>query len=63
MDYVRFGCNQNKITHIPNISLMGYLLPDYSEICPNIPETFKDEYFSRKGMENLLDFQDILNNL
>ncbi|CAB4418656.1 unnamed protein product [Rhizophagus irregularis] len=49
------------ITHIPNVGLMGYLLPDYHQMCPNVPETFGDMYFSRKEMENLLDLKDILN--
>ena len=41
---------------------MGYLLPNY-EICSNVPEAFKDKYFSRKEMENLLELKDIINNL
>ncbi|PKC67482.1 TPR-like protein [Rhizophagus irregularis] len=60
IDYIRFGRNPHKITHIHN-SLMGYLLPDYHQICPNVPKTFGDMYFSRKEMENLLDLKDILN--
>jgi hypothetical protein len=60
MDYVRFGYNYDEITRIPN---MGYLLPNYHNDFPNIPEIFKDKYFSRKEMENLFDFKDILNNL
>ncbi|PKB96210.1 TPR-like protein, partial [Rhizophagus irregularis] len=63
IDYVRFGNNYKEITHIPNMNLMGYLLPDYHQICPNVPETFKDKYFSRKEMENLLDLKDILDNI
>jgi hypothetical protein len=42
---------------------MGDLLPDYHKICPNVPETFKDKYFSKKEMENLLELKDILNHL
>ena len=42
---------------------MGDLLPGYHELCPNVPEAFKDKYFSRNEMENLLDLNDILNNL
>jgi hypothetical protein len=42
---------------------MGYLLPDYYIIFPSVPEIFKDKYFPRKEMENLLDLKDILNNL
>ncbi|PKB94200.1 TPR-like protein [Rhizophagus irregularis] len=58
IDYVRRGFNPNKITHIP-----GYLLPDYHQLFSNVPETFKDKYFSRKEMENLLDLNDILSIL
>ncbi|PKY33920.1 TPR-like protein [Rhizophagus irregularis] len=63
IDYVRFADISRRITHIPNMSLMGYLLPDYYRFLPNVPETFKDKYFSRKEMENLLDLNDILSNL
>jgi hypothetical protein len=42
---------------------MGDLLPYYHEICPNVPETFKDKYFPRKEMENLLGLKDIINHL
>jgi hypothetical protein len=45
------------------MDLMGHLLPDYYPIFQNVPETFKDKYFPRKEMENLLDLKDILNNL
>ncbi|RIA94068.1 hypothetical protein C1645_735093 [Glomus cerebriforme] len=60
IDYVRFGYNNTEIKRIPNVN---YLLPYYLEICPNIPETFKDKYFSKKEMENLLELKDIINNL
>uniref|UniRef100_U9UW50 Uncharacterized protein n=1 Tax=Rhizophagus irregularis (strain DAOM 181602 / DAOM 197198 / MUCL 43194) TaxID=747089 RepID=U9UW50_RHIID len=60
IDYVRFGSNNEMITCIPN---MGDLLPDFHKICPNVPETFKDKYFSRIEMENLLELKDIINNL
>ncbi|CAB5182559.1 unnamed protein product [Rhizophagus irregularis] len=64
IDYVRTrGAYTRKITPIPNMSLMGYLLPDYHQFFSNVPETFKDKYFSRKEMENLLDLNDILSNL
>ncbi|PKK62004.1 hypothetical protein RhiirC2_791008, partial [Rhizophagus irregularis] len=63
IDYVRFTDISRVITHIPNMSLMGYLLPDYYRFLPNVPETFKDKYFSRKEMENLLDLNDILSIL
>ena len=42
---------------------MSYLLPEYHQICPNVPEVFKDKYFSKKEMEKLLELKDILNNL
>jgi hypothetical protein len=45
------------------MSLMGYLLPNYNQFCPNIPETLKDKYFSRREMENLLELEDILSSL
>ncbi|PKY47316.1 TPR-like protein [Rhizophagus irregularis] len=61
IDYVRFDdSNKEMITCIPN---MGDLLPNFHKICPNVPETFKDKYFSRKEMENLLELKDIINNL
>ncbi|PKY35115.1 hypothetical protein RhiirB3_455502, partial [Rhizophagus irregularis] len=61
IDYVRYGISPSKITPIFNMSLMGYLLPDYYQFFSNVPETSK--YFSRKEMENLLDLNDIINNL
>ncbi|RGB38008.1 hypothetical protein C1646_779952 [Rhizophagus diaphanus] len=46
IDYVRLGYNLYKITHTPNVGFMGYLLPDYHQMCPNnVPETFSDMYF------------------
>ncbi|PKY54867.1 hypothetical protein RhiirA4_473913, partial [Rhizophagus irregularis] len=63
IEYIRSGDNKYTITHIPDMSLMGYLPPDYHIFFSNIPETFKDKYFSRKEMENLLDLKDILNSL
>ncbi|PKK66546.1 TPR-like protein, partial [Rhizophagus irregularis] len=63
IEYIRFGRNPYTITQFPNISLMGYLSPVYHKFFSNVPETFKDKYFSRKEMENLLDLKDILNSL
>ncbi|POG70714.1 hypothetical protein GLOIN_2v1613945, partial [Rhizophagus irregularis DAOM 181602=DAOM 197198] len=63
IEYIRFGYNPCEITYIPDTSFIGYLLPDYHEFFSNVPETFKDKYFSRKEMENLLDLKDILNSL
>ncbi|RGB33014.1 hypothetical protein C1646_743618 [Rhizophagus diaphanus] len=63
IDYVRLKDNFRTISLIPNMSLVDYLLPNYPQNCPNVPETFKDKYFSRKQMENLLDLKDILNSL
>ncbi|POG80972.1 hypothetical protein GLOIN_2v1511920 [Rhizophagus irregularis DAOM 181602=DAOM 197198] len=62
IEYVRFD-NPNTITYIPDMSFMSYLLPDYHKFFSNVPETFKDKYFSRKEMENLFDLKDILNSL
>ncbi|RIA94064.1 hypothetical protein C1645_761046 [Glomus cerebriforme] len=56
IDYVRFGYNNTEIKYID-------LLPYYLEICPNVPDTFKDKYFSKKEMENLLELKDIISNL
>jgi hypothetical protein len=42
---------------------MGDLLPGYYETCPNVPEAFKDKYFSRKEIENLLELKDIIKHL
>ncbi|GET65627.1 hypothetical protein GLOIN_2v1587083 [Rhizophagus irregularis DAOM 181602=DAOM 197198] len=64
IDYVRNGYklyNDEKITYFPNI--VGDILPNFHEWCPNVPETFKDKYFSRKEMENLLELKDIINYL
>ncbi|CAB4407556.1 unnamed protein product [Rhizophagus irregularis] len=60
IDYARNGSNKEEITYIPN---MGDLLPNFHKFCPNVPETFKDKYFSRKEMENLLELKDIINHL
>ncbi|POG62099.1 hypothetical protein GLOIN_2v1698842 [Rhizophagus irregularis DAOM 181602=DAOM 197198] len=60
IDYVRCGFNEEEITYIPNI---GDLLPNFHKFCPHVPETFKDKYFSRKEMENLLELKDIINHL
>ncbi|PKY54847.1 hypothetical protein RhiirA4_473880 [Rhizophagus irregularis] len=60
IDYVRRGYNKEEITYIPNIN---NLLPNFHKICPNVPEIFKDKYFSRKEMENLLELKDIINHL
>ncbi|PKB92326.1 hypothetical protein RhiirA5_445096, partial [Rhizophagus irregularis] len=61
IDYVRNGGNREVITYIP--ANIGDLLPNFHEFCPNVPETFKDKYFSRKEMENLLELKDIINHL
>ncbi|CAB4414248.1 unnamed protein product [Rhizophagus irregularis] len=63
MEYIRMGHNLCTITHFPDIRFISYLLPDYHEFFANVPETFRDKYFSRKEMENLLDLKDILNSL
>ncbi|EXX53381.1 uncharacterized protein OCT59_023713 [Rhizophagus irregularis] len=62
IEYIRLSySSQPIITHFTNISSMGYLFPVYHKFFSNVPETFKDKYFSRKEMENLLDLKDILN--
>ncbi|POG62037.1 hypothetical protein GLOIN_2v1846728 [Rhizophagus irregularis DAOM 181602=DAOM 197198] len=58
IDYVRYGGSSTR-----KITPMGYLLPNYHQFLSNVPETFKDKYFSRKEMENLLDLNDILSKL
>ncbi|POG63502.1 hypothetical protein GLOIN_2v1784016, partial [Rhizophagus irregularis DAOM 181602=DAOM 197198] len=63
IEYIRLGLNLNTITYIPDMSFMSYLFPVYRKFFSNVPETFKDKYFSRKEMENLLDLKDILNSL
>ncbi|CAB5200527.1 uncharacterized protein OCT59_027503 [Rhizophagus irregularis] len=63
IEYIRFGSNPRKVAYIPDMSFISYLLPDYHKFFSNVPETFKDKYFSRKEMENLLDLKDILNSL
>ncbi|POG60799.1 hypothetical protein GLOIN_2v1787415 [Rhizophagus irregularis DAOM 181602=DAOM 197198] len=63
IEYIRFGYNPYTITHIPDMSFVSYLLPNYHKFFSNVPETFKDKYFSRKEIENLLNLKDILNSL
>ncbi|UZO03965.1 uncharacterized protein OCT59_024364 [Rhizophagus irregularis] len=63
IEYIRLGYNPYTITHFTDISLMGYLSPVYCKFFSNVPVTFKDKYFSRKEMENLLDLKDILDSL
>ena len=41
---------------------MGHLLP-FHKVHPNVPEAFKDKYFPKKEMENLLELKDITDNL
>ncbi|RGB29987.1 hypothetical protein C1646_818178 [Rhizophagus diaphanus] len=64
IDYVRCGYEYTReITPIPNMCLMDNLLQNYHQFFSDVPETFKDKYSSRKEMENLLNFKDILDNL
>ncbi|PKY53908.1 hypothetical protein RhiirA4_472386 [Rhizophagus irregularis] len=63
IEYIRLGVNPYTITSFPNISLMGYLLPVYHKLYSSVQITFKDKYFSRKELKNLLDLKDILNSL
>ncbi|PKK57459.1 hypothetical protein RhiirC2_858209 [Rhizophagus irregularis] len=62
IDYVRRGYNNEEITYIPNVCIDD-LLPNFYKFCPNVPETFKDKYFPRKDMENLLELKDIIDYL
>ncbi|RIA87515.1 hypothetical protein C1645_740073 [Glomus cerebriforme] len=57
IDYVRFVSKAREKVTLPNIKHF-LTLHKY----PNVPETFKDKYFSRKEMENLIELQDIVNN-
>ncbi|CAB5147593.1 unnamed protein product [Rhizophagus irregularis] len=63
IEYIRFGNNVNTITYFPDMSFMSYLSLDFHKFFSSVPETFKDKFFSRKEMENLLDLKDILNSL
>ncbi|GBC10880.1 hypothetical protein RclHR1_09990005 [Rhizophagus clarus] len=52
IDYIRFApYNQTEI---------NYVLLNYEDFLDNVPETFKDKYFSKKEMENLLELKDII---
>lgn len=42
---------------------MSDLLPNYHEVCPNVPVNFRDKYFSRKEMKDLLELKEIINHL
>ncbi|RIA88923.1 hypothetical protein C1645_806542 [Glomus cerebriforme] len=57
IDYVRFfiTTRKRKTITFPNIE---HFLP----LHPNVPEAFKEKYFSRKEMENLIKLDDIINN-
>ncbi|RGB34933.1 hypothetical protein C1646_700669 [Rhizophagus diaphanus] len=51
IDYIRFiPCKRTKTSDI----LSGH------KVYLNVPEIFKDKYFSRKEMENLLELKDII---
>ncbi|UZO16482.1 uncharacterized protein OCT59_007869 [Rhizophagus irregularis] len=52
VDYFRLWCNDEEIIYSFNI---GDLLLNFHKICPNVSVTFKDKYFSKKEMENLLE--------
>ncbi|PKK76832.1 hypothetical protein RhiirC2_812737 [Rhizophagus irregularis] len=60
IDYIRFGHNEEEITHISN---MSYLLPGYHEFYQSIPDVFKDKYFSKKEVEEVFELKDILDSL
>ncbi|GBB87969.1 hypothetical protein RclHR1_14480002 [Rhizophagus clarus] len=59
IDYVRFKKSfSNQIYFLKT----DHLLPIH-ELLPTVPEVFRDKYFSKKEMENLLELNAILNNL
>ncbi|UZO14961.1 uncharacterized protein OCT59_006402 [Rhizophagus irregularis] len=62
VDYIRFIYGESRKDKQIYFPKMGHLLPIY-KICPNVPEAFKDKYFPRKEMENLLTLKDIIDNL
>ncbi|RIA88911.1 hypothetical protein C1645_825584 [Glomus cerebriforme] len=57
IDYVRFISKEREKINFLNTK---YFLP--SDEYPNVPEIFKDKYFSRKEMENLIKLEEIINN-
>ncbi|RGB31318.1 hypothetical protein C1646_817368 [Rhizophagus diaphanus] len=55
VDYIRFESERDRQIIFPK---MCHLLPIH-KTCPNVPEAFKDKYFPRKEMENLLTLKHI----
>ncbi|RGB31320.1 hypothetical protein C1646_764207 [Rhizophagus diaphanus] len=62
VDYIRFIYGESRKDKQIYFPKMGHLLPIH-KVCPNVPEAFKDKYFPRKEMENLLTLKDIIDNL
>ncbi|EXX54982.1 Rad53p [Rhizophagus irregularis DAOM 197198w] len=62
VDYIRFTSDESRKDKQIYFPKIGHLLPIH-KVCPNVPEAFKDKYFSRKEMENLLELKDIIDNL
>ncbi|PKK67290.1 hypothetical protein RhiirC2_751981 [Rhizophagus irregularis] len=62
VDYIRFMPDESRRNKQIVFPKMGHLLPIH-KICPNVPKAFKDKYFPRKEMENLLTLKDIIDNL
>ncbi|CAB5211092.1 uncharacterized protein OCT59_027463 [Rhizophagus irregularis] len=58
IDYVQFVTSERQTIYATK---MGHFLPIH-KLYPNIPEAFKDKYFSKKEMENLINLKDIINN-
>lgn len=58
MDYVRLIRSKREKIYFPK---MGHFLPIH-KLHPNVPETFKDKYFSKKDMEKLVELKDIINH-
>ncbi|RGB34424.1 hypothetical protein C1646_815387 [Rhizophagus diaphanus] len=58
IDYVQFVTSERQTIYATK---MGHFLPIH-KLYPKFPEAFKDKYFSKKEMENLINLKDIINN-
>ena len=56
VDYVRLTRFKRNKFYFPKV---GHFLPIHKPH-PSVPETFRDKYFSRKDMENLIELKDII---
>ncbi|RIA80999.1 hypothetical protein C1645_791467 [Glomus cerebriforme] len=59
IDYIRFINNRNNKSDAISFPKIEPLLSSQNS---NVPEAFKDNYFSRKEMENLIELKEIVNN-